>query len=156
MSRLRLHTLALVAMLGLAAGCPASQKPQLKVLGVEQSERAYDGRQIKLFVEVTNYANRPMRLDRLQYVFSPSGSDDPSARGSVSLSRTVDAGSAVVVEVPIMVAAELLGAGDLDLRGELITEQDQVIKAYPVRAEVDEPKTDAARARGVDVKTDID
>jgi len=125
MSLVRLHALALLAAFALA-GCSSPQRPQLKVLGVEQSEHAYHGRQIKLFVEVVNYARRPMRLQRLQYVFSPSGS-----RGEVALSRTVDAGSAVVVEVPIMVDPDLIGA-DHELRGELITEQDQIIHAYPV------------------------
>lgn len=137
MSLVRL-LLVLAALLVAGAGCSASQRPQLKVLGVEQSGNVHDGRQIKLFVEVTNYAKRPMRLQRLQYVFGTDGA--PGSRGEVLLSRTVEAGSAVVVEVPIMVpllSAEQLNAGaGMQLTGELITEQDQIIRAYPVSADV--------------------
>jgi hypothetical protein len=123
--------------LGLAA-CAGPKRPQLKVLGVEQSQRAYDGRQIKLFVEVTNYAKRPMHLQRLEYRFGPAGSHTEQARGSVRLSRTIEAGSAVVVEVPIIVDPDLLTADNLELRGELITEQDQVFRAYPVKSDIPE------------------
>lgn len=121
----------------LAMGCGGSQRPQMKVIGIEQSEHAYDGRQIKLFVEVVNYARRPMRLQKLQYTFGPSSSRSTSARGEVSLSRTVEAGSAVVVEVPILVDPDLLSAGDLELRGQLITEQDQIVRSFPVTADAD-------------------
>jgi len=137
MSLVRLHVLGLALIATLAIGCGASQRPQMKVIGIEQSESAYDGRQIKLFVEVVNYARRPMRLQRLQYTFGPSGSRDTSARGEVSLSRVVDAGSAVVVEVPILVSAELLLSHDLELRGHLITEQDQIVRSFPVQADAD-------------------
>src|SRR5205823_3894386 len=86
-------------------------------------------RSIHLFVEVTNYAKRPMRLQRLDYAFGPSGEAD-AAHGQVSLSRTVEAGSAVVVEVPIDITPEALGdSHDLELRGNLITEQDSVARA---------------------------
>ena len=139
MSLVRLHVLALAALLFVsAAGCASAQRPQLKVLGVEQSGNQYDGRRIKLFVEVTNYAKRPMRLQRLQYVFGTDGS--PGSKGEVSLSRTVEAGSAVVVEVPILVpllSDESRNDGiDMTLHGQLITEQDQIIRAYPVSAAV--------------------
>ena len=143
MSLVRLHILSLVAVAALVVGCGGSQKPQLRVLGVEQSERAYDGRQLKLFVEVTNYAKRPMRLQRLQYVFGPSGTNDVSGRGEVALARTVEAGSAVVVEVPILVDPSLLSRGPLELRGNLITAQDEIVRSYPVRADVHEPRSDA-------------
>jgi hypothetical protein len=137
MSLVRLHVLVLAVVASLAIGCGASQRPQMKVIGVEQSETAYDGRQIKLFVEVVNYARRPMRLQRLQYTFGPQGSRETSARGEVKLSRTIDAGSAVVVEVPIIVDPQLLNAGGLELRGQLITEQDQIVRSFPVKAEAD-------------------
>ena len=143
MSFLRLQVLALL----LVAACGASQRPQLKVLGIEQGERTApsDGGQaaggshtIKLFVEVTNYARHPMHLERLEYQFGPSGSVADAAHGQISLSRTVDAGSAVVVEVPILVGPDLLlDAHDLELRGELITEQDQILRAYPVKSAVE-------------------
>ena len=133
MSSLRLQLLGLL----LVVGCAGQQRPQLKVLGVEQSERQS---QIKLFVEVTNYAKRPMRLERLEYQFGPSGSHVDEAKGQISLERTVDAGSAVVVEVPILVDPDLFDAANLELRGELITEQDQILHAYPVKSPVDQPE----------------
>lgn len=136
--------LALLA--SLAIGCGASQRPQMKVIGIEQSESAYDGRQIKLFVEVVNYARRPMRLQRLQYTFGPTGSRDTSAKGEVTLSRTVEAGSAVVVEVPILVDPQLLNAGGMELRGHLITESDRIVRSFPVKAEADLASPDAEDA----------
>lgn len=147
MSRVRLHSVALGLALALAAGCGSSPKPQLTVLGIEQAEQARrpgEGRQIKLFVEVVNNAKRPMRLQRLQYRFGPQGTD--AATGEVNLSRTIEAGSAVVVEVPIQVDTGELSAGDLELRGKLITEQDQIVHSYPVSAEVDD---DAASSAGI-------
>jgi len=117
--------LALVSLIALAA-CSAPQRPQLKVLGVEEGARGDDGHHLKLFVEVVNYAKRPMRLQRLQYEFGPD-------RGEVKLQRTVDPGSAIVVEVPILLDSEQDTEG-LTLRGNLITEQDAIIRAYPVSA----------------------
>jgi hypothetical protein len=131
MSSLRLHVLVTIATLALAA-CGSAQRPQLKVLGVDHSERS-----IHLFVEVTNYAKRPMRLQRLDYAFGPSGAAD-EAHGQVTLSRTIEAGSAVVVEVPIDVAPGAFGDAHLELRGNLIAEQDSVLRAYPVAAPVDD------------------
>jgi len=146
MSRVLLHIVATVAVAVLAIGCGGTQKPQLKVLGIEQSVRSGatgQGQTVKLFVEVTNYAKRPMRLQRLQYVFGPSSSTGAGlARGEVTLSRTVEAGSAIVLEVPILVDPDLLAHGDLELRGNLITEQDQILRAYPVSAEVGERHSD--------------
>jgi hypothetical protein len=149
MSLVRLHALVLVASLAVSVGCASRQQTELKVLGVEQSERTHDGRRIKLFVEVTNNDRRPMRLERLRYVFGPSGTGE-EVHGEVPLSRTVDGGSAIVVEVPILVESELLRGGDLRLRGQLITEQDQVIRAYPVRARVETATPGVGEAGTVD------
>jgi hypothetical protein len=139
MSSLRLQLLGLLALvlaMSILGACGSTQRPQLKVLGIEQTDRPASGREIKLFVEVTNYAKRPMHLQRLEYQFGPSGSHADEARGQVSLSRTVEAGSAVVVEVPILVDADLLDGHDLELRGQLITEQDQILRSYPVKSPV--------------------
>ena len=147
MSLVRLHLVALGLGLALAVGCGGSPKPQLKVLGIEQGEQAQkvgEGRRIKLFVEVVNHARRPMRLQRFQYRFGPQGTD--AARGEVTLSRTIEGGSAVVVEVPIDVDTEELSAGDLQLRGKLITEQDQIVRSYSVQADVED---DAASSAGI-------
>jgi len=124
----------------LLAACSSPQRPQLKVLGVEEGARGDDGHHIKLFVEVVNYAKRPMRLQRLQYEFGPEGAS--TGHGEVALSRTVEAGSAIVVEVPILLD-ELQEADGLTLRGQLITEQDQIIRSYPVSAQVADDTADA-------------
>jgi hypothetical protein len=136
MSLIRLQAVLLLLTMAVAVGCGGGQRPQIKVLGIEQTDRPAAGREIKLFVEVTNYAKRPMHLERLEYQFGPSGSHTDEARGQISLSRTVEAGSAVVVEVPIVVDADLLMSDDLELRGQLITEQDQIMRAYPVKSPV--------------------
>ncbi len=122
MSRLVLASLAALALVA----CSSPQRPRLKVLGVEEGARGDDGHHLKLFVEVVNYAKRPMRLQRLQYEFGPD-------RGEVKLQRTVDPGSAIVVEVPILLDSGQETDG-LTLRGNLITEQDEIIRAYPVNA----------------------
>ncbi len=126
------RTLGLGLLIAFAA-CSSPQRPQMKVLGVEEGARGDDGHHIKLFVEVVNYAKRPMRLQRLQYEFGPEGA--AGGHGEVSLRRTVEAGSAIVVEVPILLD-ETQEADGLLLRGQLITEQDTIIRAYPVRATV--------------------
>jgi hypothetical protein len=145
MSLVRLHLfVAIVLVASALAACGGAPRPQLKVLGMEHSERVREGRQIKLFVEVVNYARRPMKLQRLQYVFGPTGSSD-GARGEVQLSRTVDGGSAVVVEVAILVGPGFVASGDLELRGRLFAEQDQVLRAYPVLAGVSDEDLAATR-----------
>jgi hypothetical protein len=125
----------------LLAACTSAKRPQLKVLGVEEGGRGDDGHHIKLFVEVVNYAKRPMRLQRLQYEFGPEGAS--TGHGSVPLSRTVEAGSAIVVEVPILLGDEQ-DADGLLLRGSLITEQGEIIRAYPVNAQVADDTAAAA------------
>lgn len=137
MSLPRLHSLVFLLLVAFAAACATPQRPQLKVLGIEQSENAYEGRRIKLFVEVVNYARRPMKLQRLQYVFGPAGAPHGDvARGEVALARTIEAGSAIVVEVPILLADDVDANGQFELRGQLIAEQDEIVRAYPVTAAV--------------------
>ena len=158
----RLATLTRSVLVGLAlvlAACATPQKPQMRVLGIEQGGRgAGPGRQVKLFVEVTNNAERPMRLQRLQYAFGPAADRRASAsvaRGEVALSRTVDPGAAIVVEVPISVDPHLLDQAGLALRGHVIAEQDQILRSYPVEADVDDPHASISSAdRSVPVDPD--
>ncbi len=147
MSPRRPHHLVLallVAALAFATGCASRQAPRLTVLGLEQSGDAYEGRRIKLFVEVVNYAKRPMRLQRLQYAFGAGGA---SGAGVVELGRTVGAGEAIVVEVPILLDgdAQLVEGAGLTLEGRLFAEQDQIIHSFPVRAAVDATGTGTTR-----------
>ncbi len=131
MSLARLHRVVAVVALVLAA-CAASGAPQLKVIGVERARRDRGG--AVLFVEVVNRAPRAMRLERLQYTF---GAD---ARGDIALDRVVDAGAAVIVQVPV----DLLSAGGvpgetLMLRGELSAHENDLERTFTISAAVTAP-----------------
>ncbi|MBK9034228.1 MAG: hypothetical protein IPL61_23690 [Myxococcales bacterium] len=135
MSRKLLHVAALVAV-AVLAGCGAGRQPQLKVLSVEHATSG--PRDMVLFVEVTNPAARPLELRRLQYRFEPSvhvAGVEP-IRGEVMLSRTVDAGAAVVVEVPVPFDESLPRGEELMLAGRLYATQDQLQRSFDVRATV--------------------
>jgi hypothetical protein len=138
MSSLRLHRLALLAVA--FAGCAASTAPQLKVLGVERASRRSDS--VVVLVEVVNHAKRPMHIERLQYSFGADGSGDP-ARGEVSLDRTVDAGSAVIVQVPLDIGNTAIKPGDnLVLDGELFAHENAIERSFAVRAQITAPAAD--------------
>lgn len=109
-------------------GCAATRTPELRVLGVHEEQR----REV-VFVQVTNPANRPMRLTRLAYVFASAGGATVS-EGEVELAREVPAGEAVVVEVPL--DAHAPGAVPLTLRGKLTTELDQMVRTFDVSASI--------------------
>lgn len=124
----RLVSVAVLCALALSnalAGCAASQDPKLRVLGVHDTAR-----QEVVFVQVTNPANRPMRLTKLEYTFASQGAT--VSEGSVPLAREVPAGAAVVVEVPLETDAD----GALTLRGKLTTELDQIVRIFAVSAQV--------------------
>src|SRR5829696_9726181 len=111
MSLNRLHVasflIAAVATVSLA-GCPASHQAQLNVLSVEKATTP--NRDMVVYVEVVNHAKRPMRLQRLQYTFAASGSHAKNTQLELELGQRLDeAGSAVVVEVPLPVADAALG-----------------------------------------------
>jgi hypothetical protein len=142
MSSLRLHlasfALAAAATLSLA-GCPASHQAQLNVLSVEKASTP--DKDMVVYVEVVNHAKRPMRLQRLQYTFAPAGSHAKNEKLQLELQlgeRFVEAGSAVVVEVPLPVADAALG-DTLTLAGKLWAEQDQILRSFTVTAEVATP-----------------
>lgn len=132
-------SLAALALSALLTACAASHQPQLKVLSVENA--AVEGGRnadMVLFVEVVNPAPRPLELHRLQYRFEPSvhvAGVEP-VHGEVLLSRTVDAGAAVVVEVPLPHDDSLPLDEELVLRGRLYATQDQLQRSFDVRARV--------------------
>lgn len=139
-SRLRVLLVSLafgaVAALG-GAGCGASTQPQLKVLSVERSVRE-PTRKVVLFVEVVNRADRPMHLQRLEYTFAAAGAQHPG--GQVSLTRVVEPGGAVVVEVPVAIDRDTWAAGEqVTLAGRLFCEEDQLERSFPVTADVPAP-----------------
>ena len=143
MSASRLHRLALAlgvaTALAAGAGCATTSSPQFKVLSVEPTRRIEPERSAVLYVEVVNSASRPMRLQKLQYSFAAHGA--VPAHGEVRLTRTIDAGAAVVVEVPVSLGATSLTPGEtLTLRGKLYAELDRMVRTFPVSAEVPAPR----------------
>jgi hypothetical protein len=128
-----LGSLALAAGLGLG-GCAASTQPQLTVLSVERSVRE-PARAVVVFVEVVNRDARPMQLQRLQYTFAAAGARHPG--GEVALTRVVEPGAAVVVEVPVPLGGAAWPEGErVTLDGRLYCEQDQLVRSFPVTADV--------------------
>lgn len=137
MSFSRLHIALLSAVL--LTACPASHQAQLNVLSVEKATTP--NKDMVVYVEVVNHAKRPMRLQRMQYTFAPAGSHAKNTRLELELplgQRLVEAGSAVVVEVPLPIADAALGE-TLTLAGKLWAEQDQILRSFVVAAEVATP-----------------
>jgi hypothetical protein len=117
--------LSFAFVLGLSA-CHTGASPQLTVIGVHEAAR-----QDVVYVQVTNPANRPMRLTKLEYTFA-AGSATVS-EGEVALQRDVPAGEAVVVEVPLDAEAS---EEHVTLHGKLTAELDQIVRIFNVSAEV--------------------
>lgn len=124
MARRSLRCLALALLLALV-GCATTRSPELRVLGVHEEAR----REV-VFVQVTNPANRPMRLTKLEYRFAAGGST--IAEGELALAREVPAGEAVVVEVPMNASYD----APLTLRGKLTAVTDQIVRIFNVSAEL--------------------
>ena len=120
----RLALLVAVALVG----CATASSPTLRVLGVHDRTPSH-----MVFVQVTNPANRPMRLTRLEYTFAASG--QTISTGEVTLERDVPAGSAVVVEVPL--DGEVSPA--MTLQGTLTTELDRIARTIQVSAQISPP-----------------
>lgn len=116
---------SLVVALLLTVGCATTHSPELRVLGVHEETR----REV-VFVQVTNPANRPMRLTKLEYRFA-AGSATVS-EGALELARDVPAGEAIVVEVPMIGAPR----ESLTLRGKLTAVTDQIVRIFNVSAEL--------------------
>jgi hypothetical protein len=132
------RALGIALAVALAAGCAAATGPQLKVLSVEPQNRVQRDRSVVLYVEVVNSAKRPMRLQKLQYSFAKRGA--APAHGEVSLTRTIEAGAAAVVEVPVSLGKGELAPGEtLTLEGKLYAELDRMTRTFPVTAEVPAP-----------------
>lgn len=144
MSSLRLHASAalLLAALSLvpATGCRASQQAQLNVLSVEQARSTPGKRRMVAYVEVVNRAQRPMRLQRLQYTFAASGGGTSRPVELELGRRLVEAGSAVVVEVPLPdIDRDTPEGATLTLAGKLWAEQDAIVRSFAVAAEISGP-----------------
>ena len=120
----------ILAMWG-GAGCYAAAAPQLTVLGVQPSARP---RQQVVFVQITNRVGRALRVQRLDYTFASARTMTPAWKpqvGELLVARDIPAGFTVVLEVP------LIGGNDtpLTLSGNLITQREQIVTSYPIRAQ---------------------
>lgn len=131
--RLAALALTLAATVG-AVGCGAATQPQFKVLSVERSAQA-PTRSMVLFVEVVNRDARPMQLQRLEYTFAAAGARRPG--GEVSLTRVIEPGAAAVVELPVEIGSQPWPTGArITMDGRLYCEQDQLVRSFPVTADV--------------------
>ncbi len=125
---LRLVTLTSLALsigaLSLAAGCHPVKPPELQVLGVHDT-----GHQV-VFVQVTNPADRPMHLTKIEYKFAADGAT--VSTGEVPLSRDVPAEGTVVVEVPLDADANK----PMTLTGRVTAELDEIVQSFAVSAQI--------------------
>lgn len=121
---------SLVVLFGLVVfACQsAGSNPQLRVLGVH--DQIATQQQQVVFVQVTNPANHPLKLTKLEYTFAADGAT--VSTGEVPLERDVPAGAAVVVEVPLDSSSDK----PMTLQGTLTTELDQVERTFPVQAQI--------------------
>lgn len=87
-----------------------------------------------VFVQVTNPANRTMRLTKLEYTFAADGAK--VSEGELSLARDVPAGAAVVVEVPLDTPSEK----PMTMSGKLTAELNQIVQIFSVSARVQPQK----------------
>ena len=117
------RSVVVVALFITFAGCATTRSPELRVLGVHEEPRHE-----VVFVQVTNPANRPMRLTKLEYRFAAGGAT--IAEGELALARDVPAGEAIVVEVPMASAPR----EPLTLRGKLTAVTDQIVRIFNVSA----------------------
>jgi len=124
MFRSLVFTVVLCA-LGVTVGCRTAGSPELHVLGVQEASQ-HD----VVFVQVTNPANHPMRLTKLEYTFAAAGAT--VSEGEVSLARDVPAGAAVVVEIPLDGPSEK----PLTLSGKLTAELNEIVQIFSVSAEI--------------------
>jgi LEA14-like dessication related protein len=116
-------SLTLICLAFIVAACH-SASPELRVLGVHSAAREV------VFVQVTNPANHPMRLTKLEYTFAADGAT--VAEGEVPLARELPPGAVAVVEVPLDVDDKR----PLTLTGALTAELDQIVRTFQVNAQI--------------------
>ena len=116
--------LALGLMFLFAVGCHSARPVELRVLGARHEV---------VFVQVTNPASHPMRLDKLDYKFAADGGT--VAQGELPLdAREVPAGAAVVVEIPLDTPDG--ESKSLTLTGQLTAELDEIVRIFQVSAQI--------------------
>jgi len=119
--------LSLLVAAALAA-CHPGKTPELRVLGIHDAPPAHE----VVFVQVSNPANQPMRLQKLEYTFAADGAT--VSTGELDLERDVAAGSTVVVEVPLNSDSD--ASKSMTLQGVLTAELDQIVRTFQVQAQI--------------------
>ncbi len=111
--------------LAVVAACHAQREaPELHVLGAKHEV---------VYVQVTNPAPHPMRLDKLDYKFAADNGRTIVAQGELPLdAREVPEQSAIVVEVPLDVET----IQPMTLTGTLTAELDQIVRNFQVSAQI--------------------
>jgi hypothetical protein len=107
------------------AACHGTKSPEVHVLGVHETSR----RDV-VFVEVTNPAEKSMRLTKLEYRFAAAGTT--VSEGELPLARDVPAGAAIIVEVPLDTDPNQA----MTLSGRLTAELDQIVRTFQVSAQI--------------------
>ena len=135
------RTLFVFVLLALVA-CGGASPPRVKVLGVAdgQSRAATaPGKQaMRVFIEVINPTKVDFRLSRLEYRLNAESWF--RADGEVALSRSIQAGSSAVIEVPVQLSrapvdGRASGANDpvsYSLAGRLFAVTDRVERAWNI------------------------
>ncbi|HUS30076.1 MAG TPA: hypothetical protein VMZ53_16330 [Kofleriaceae bacterium] len=118
----RLAVASLIA-LGLTGCHHAQTSPELRVLGVHQESH--------VFVQVTNPAQRPLHLTKLDYVFA-SSKGTTIAEGSMPIERDIPGGAVAVLEVPL----DADTSEPVTLRGKLTGELDQIVRTFKLNAQI--------------------
>lgn len=121
---------AALAVFLVATGCTSSA-PRIKVLGVEQTQRA-PRQSLVVFVEVVNPTGRNLTLSRLEYRVRAQSWFE--TKGEVRLTRQIGAESSAVVEIPVPVerAAASEEKIPFTLEGTLFARENQIERSWDV------------------------
>jgi hypothetical protein len=117
-----------LTLAGLSACAGTNQAAQVSVLGSQR----IDSRARVVFVRVVNTSRSEMRLEQLHYSFESAG--QAIEKDSLSLSRDVSPGAAVMVEVPLPPLASI--GASLTLSGVLFARLESMEQTFPVQGEV--------------------
>ncbi len=131
---MRVPSVIMICLAVFAAGCGAAG-PRVSALGVSQGTHGaaeIEPGTLLVFLEVVNPTERPLTLSRLEYHFDADAWFE--AHGEVRLSRAVDAGDSVVIEVPVRIREPVTAqAGAYVLDGRLFGTDERVERQWNVR-----------------------
>lgn len=138
-------TFLLVGLMFMSIAC-SSAVPQVSVLGLSEGNQrrvASQAQSVRLFLEVANPSDSPLRLSRLRYQLRAN--EWIETADEIALDRTVRAHGVVVVEVPVMLeptenVAPLLVTDDsqafrFSLDGRLFAVSNRMERSFRVRVD---------------------